>query len=557
PGLIQLLQDPEWNVRDSAADALDQIGDKSAIPGLIQLLEHPESNVRERAADALGKIGDKSAIPGLIQLLEHPESNVRERAADALGKIGDKSAIPGLIQLLEHPESNVRERAADALRKIGDKSAIPGLIQLLEDPDRDVRYRAAYVLGQVGHQSAIPGLIQFLEDPDRNVRYSAAYVLGKVGHQSAIPLLIKALSNANSVIVKNLSDCYIAIETLEKVQEIYKFYQIPPTPMSNFISHNYALLIAVNESAYPNRSLPVTVKDIQALKSILVNSNLCGYLNDNDHLRLLFGQEATKQKILDGLNWLKQQAENDPEATILIYYSGHGYLHEYTDEYYLIPYDTTVSITKSALPAKTFKEALQQITSKRLLVIIDSCHAAGMATSKDEEPEIPDGFLHNALPDKYIAELEQGAGRAVFTSSTGKQKSWVRRDQQMSIYTYHLLEALQGAGNQPGDTMVHVSDLMRYLRTTVSQSTQQEYKKEQTPYFDFACEDFPVALLRAGKGLPEQGWEQVKSEAQEKINSITTQLTNTGNITGDSNTNITIGHAGNISFGNISPTHNK
>ncbi|WP_208338938.1 HEAT repeat domain-containing protein, partial [Aetokthonos hydrillicola] len=143
PGLIQLLQDPEWNVRYSAADALGKIGDKSAIPGLIQLLEHPAWNVRERAADALGKIGDKSAIPGLIQLLEHPEWDVRYRAADALGKIGDKSAIPGLIQLLQDPEWDMRYRAADALGKIGDKSAIPGLIQLLEHPESRVRYSAA------------------------------------------------------------------------------------------------------------------------------------------------------------------------------------------------------------------------------------------------------------------------------------------------------------------------------------------------------------------------------------------------------------------------------
>ncbi|NES77337.1 MULTISPECIES: hypothetical protein [Okeania] len=30
-------------------------------------------------------------------------------------------------------------------------------------------------------------------------------------------------------------------------------------------------------------------------------------------------------------------------------------------------------------------------------------------------------------------------------------------------------------------------------------------------------EDFPVALLRGGKGLPEGGWEEVRQEAQAKI----------------------------------------
>ncbi|MEM6402238.1 MAG: caspase family protein, partial [Cyanobacteria bacterium P01_D01_bin.116] len=48
---------------------------------------------------------------------------------------------------------------------------------------------------------------------------------------------------------------------------------------------------------------------------------------------------ATKERILENLNWLKQQAENDPEATILIYYSGHGLLDN-SQDYYLIPDET-------------------------------------------------------------------------------------------------------------------------------------------------------------------------------------------------------------------------
>ncbi|MDE5123114.1 MAG: hypothetical protein O4965_24940, partial [Trichodesmium sp. St19_bin1] len=40
-------------------------------------------------------------------------------------------------------------------------------------------------------------------------------------------------------------------------------------------------------------------------------------------------------------------------------------------------------------------------------------------------------------------------------------------------------------------------------------------------------EDFPVALLRGGKGLPEGGWEKTQPEAQENIrNAITVQQGN-------------------------------
>ncbi|NEP11683.1 MAG: caspase family protein, partial [Symploca sp. SIO2C1] len=88
----------------------------------------------------------------------------------------------------------------------------------------------------------------------------------------------------------------------------------------------------------------------------------------------------------------------------------------------------------------------------------------------------------------------------------------------MSIYTFHFLEALQGAGNQPGDQVVTVSDVMKYVGKTVPNSAKQLCQAEQTPFFDFATEDFPVALLHGGKGMPSQGWDEVK--AQEKISQI-------------------------------------
>ena len=322
--------------------------------------------------------------------------------------------------------------------------------------------------------------------------------------------------------------------------------------MSKSTSHNYALLIGVGECEETKLSLPVTVKDIQAVKSLLTDSNLCGYIDNN--IRLLYNETATKEKILENLTWLKQQAKKDPEATILIYYSGHGCLDN-SGNYYLIPHETDrADIPDTALSAEAINQALQEIPAQRLLVIIDSCHAQGMATSKDDtgnnkRSTIPKGFTQTALPKTIIDNLK-GTGRVVFTSSTGEQSSWIRSDRTMSIYTYHFLEALQGAGNQPGDKVVKVSHLMNYLSKTVPTTTQQEYQTEQTPFFDFATEDFPVALLLGGKGLPQQGYESVKAE--ENIRNISNQVKDgVGNV-GDGNIGFNIGTARNITIGDIS-----
>ena len=296
--------------------------------------------------------------------------------------------------------------------------------------------------------------------------------------------------------------------------------------MTEKFDHGYALLIGVGESAYSKLSLPVTVKDTQALYAALVDPDLCAYPDDEEHIRVLNDKQATRSAILDGLNWLKTKMEADSEATILIYYSGHGWLETSSNHYYLLQHDIDpFNMSGSALSSEDFTNALRQIQPDRLLVILDCCHAAGMATSKEgntaTSSNLPQGFEEVAPSESkgLVDALKQGKGRVVFTSSRGEQKSWIK-DESSSIYTYHLLEALQGADNKPGDAEVRVSNLMHYLGEAVSASAKQLYNAEQNPWFDMGTEDFIIAKLRGGKGLPSEGWEEVKPQAVDKINQI-------------------------------------
>jgi hypothetical protein len=153
------------------------------------------------------------------------------------------------------------------------------------------------------------------------------------------------------------------------------------------------------------------------------------------------------------------------------------------------------------------------------LVIIDSCHAEGMATAKGKPAEIklPANFAPTAPPKSLIDNLKRGEGRAVFTSSRGQQSSWIRNDGTMSIYTCHLIEALQGAGSQLGETVVRLSHLMNHISQAVPQSAGNLCQAEQTPFFDLAAEDFAVALLSGGKGLPPGGWEERNNQIVQRV----------------------------------------
>ncbi|RKY41050.1 MAG: hypothetical protein DRP85_07295, partial [Candidatus Makaraimicrobium thalassicum] len=131
-GLIEELKDKDWNIRESAAVTLGDIGNKRAVGPLIQALKDKDWYVRsDSAAEALGKIGDKRAVEPLIEVLKKNENGyVRRSAAWALGEIGDKGAVEPLVQALKDEDSDVRKSVARALGKIGDKGAVEPLIEL-------------------------------------------------------------------------------------------------------------------------------------------------------------------------------------------------------------------------------------------------------------------------------------------------------------------------------------------------------------------------------------------------------------------------------------------
>jgi len=90
----------------------------------IDALKDEDSDVREGAAEALGEIGDKRAVEPLILALKDEDWIVREGATGALGEIGDERAVEPLTEALKDENYQVREAAKKALADI-QKQKIP------------------------------------------------------------------------------------------------------------------------------------------------------------------------------------------------------------------------------------------------------------------------------------------------------------------------------------------------------------------------------------------------------------------------------------------------
>jgi hypothetical protein len=146
-------------------------------------------------------------------------------------------------------------------------------------------------------------------------------------------------------------------------------------------SNAYALLIGVNENTVPGWALPDVAKDIAALSAVLTHPQRCAYSPEN--VRALTGKEATKDNILAGLAWLKDKLAADASGneTALIYYSGHGWQDDSLAQpaYYLIPYDVAQNrLRQTALRADDFAVEIAELNPRRLLALLDCCHAGGL-----------------------------------------------------------------------------------------------------------------------------------------------------------------------------------
>ena len=286
-------------------------------------------------------------------------------------------------------------------------------------------------------------------------------------------------------------------------------------PTQKYFDHGYALIIGVDESNIERLSLPVVAEDVQALHDVLIHPQRCAYRPEN--VRLLRGVEATKNNILEAFSWLSARTGKDSNATAVIYYSGHGMQDKETESFYLIPYDIKElsRIRVDAIHSKEIQELIRNIYAKRMMIIIDADHAAGIVgkdiTYQSGEPELePSSFALEVadianIPDynsnrELSSTLSTGEGIAVLTSSDKNQSSYIRSDQGMSIFTYHLIEALSGAGSHDveEDTIL-VTDVMSWVSRQTAR-TAKELGKEQNPVVR-TTGIFPVALFQGGAGM--------------------------------------------------------
>lgn len=152
--LIQALKDKMIDDAQ-VSGALIAIGKPAVVP-LIQALNDDDKDVRSNATWILGHFGNNTNITDfLINILNNdPEGDVRGTAAMALGWLKNKDAVEPLIQALNDSDSSVRDYAIKALIELNDPRAVGPISLSLNDDNQKVREAAAEALKELKIPSA-------------------------------------------------------------------------------------------------------------------------------------------------------------------------------------------------------------------------------------------------------------------------------------------------------------------------------------------------------------------------------------------------------------------
>jgi len=253
----------------------------------------------------------------------------------------------------------------------------------------------------------------------------------------------------------------------------------------------YALVVGIDE--YDNKAegistLRYAVRDAKAVYETLVDPTKGAFRPENVYLlTTATGEKPTDSNIGRALSKLAKQAAEDD--LVLIYFSGHGY--EDRGRSYLLPQNADLdALDYTALERDTFIRQIDNLAARKVIVILDACHAGGI--SRGGKGAGKDA----ALSEKYYEEFAASQGRALIASCAGGEFSWEDEDLGHGVFTESLVRALSGEADvQPKDGLVSLFELKGFLESDVTTWAKQR-GKSQTPQVNLESYrgDIPIAL---------------------------------------------------------------
>ncbi len=230
-----------------------------------------------------------------------------------------------------------------------------------------------------------------------------------------------------------------------------------------YAPHRFALLVGISTFSDSHwRDLRFPAKDARDLGEALQDVARGHF----DQVRTLTGAEqTTREAILAALHELRKTASG-PDDVVVVYFSAHGTLARDGRgelQRYLVTSDARFAdIPGTALAMEQLKQEFEQLTSRRRVLVLATCHSG---SGKSLLPDEVTAELASLKSGFYARPLEE-ASRASVVLSASDWGEAAREDEQLQndIYTHFLVEGLGGQGDRNGDGAVSATEAHDYAR---------------------------------------------------------------------------------------------
>lgn len=255
----------------------------------------------------------------------------------------------------------------------------------------------------------------------------------------------------------------------------------------------YIFSIGINDYKNPKYNLDYAVNDAKSFSKALVNGG--DTLFNEIHEFSITNDKATKIEIEKTLAIIKSQI--GPEDVFVLYYAGHGVMsfekNADDSDFFIVTYDIVnlygdVAILKEkAISAKELMQYSIQISAEKQLFVLDACHSGGALESFATRG---DGR------EKALAQLARSTGTFFLTASQDAQYANEVGNLKHGLFTYALLEVIEGSVGDKGDKKVTINEVKSYVEDRVPELSEQYRGSPQYPTSYSFGQDFPLVILK-------------------------------------------------------------
>jgi hypothetical protein len=253
----------------------------------------------------------------------------------------------------------------------------------------------------------------------------------------------------------------------------------------------YVLIVGINKYQNPKYELNYALPDAEAIRTQLASSKSA--LFESVEIKSLFDGQATKTAILQAFSELSPVVRE--QDLFVFYFAGHGTMSEDPkgSEFYIVPFDVVqlygneALLANKAISASEIKKSSLGINAQKQVFILDACQSAGALTSL---------ATRGAAEERAIGQLARSTGTFWLTAAGSDQFATEFQQLGHGIFTYSLLEALQG--KDPAsilDGTLTVRELSSYVEQRVPELSQKYKGKPQYPASFSFGNDFPILMI--------------------------------------------------------------